>query len=102
MSVLLWNVRGINLSTRQSDFRKILYSINPSIVCLVETKVKRQNSQRIEDIILLDWLYANNYDSNPTGRIWVMWNALSWTCTIQQSTNQVITLDAVNKGGFHC
>src|SRR4051812_33330813 len=99
MSIILWNVRGLNQTSRLSDFKSLIYSHQPSLICLVETKIKAQNSDRIISCLPSDWSYLNNYDHDTHGRIWIVWHFHTWSCTLVSSSDQFITLRATNKGG---
>ena len=101
MSIILWNVRGLNHS-RISDVKFLLQSHQPSIVCLIETKVKTHNSHRITNFLPADWSSINNYDHDSHGRIWVLWNFNTWSCSLISSSDQYIIVRAPNKGGFDC
>ena len=47
MTILLWNVRGLNLKERRRDVIDHITKLEPSMVGLVETKVKEHKSYRI-------------------------------------------------------
>src|SRR5438270_13005937 len=102
MSILFWNVRGINKYPRVNDFLTIKGIHRPSIVCLVETKVKEENSSRLLNYFPSDWNSINNYTCDPHGRIWIFLDTKSWNCSMEQSSAQHITLSAINKGGLCC
>ena len=47
MGILVWNVRGLNTKERRKDVRDHVHKFYPSIVGLVETKVKPEKAFRI-------------------------------------------------------
>src|SRR4051812_36228281 len=102
MSVILWNVRGLNHCSRISDFKVLLHSYQPSLIFLVETKIKEHNSNRILSCLPAEWSSLNNYDHDSHGRIWIFWHFHTWNCSLVSSSDQFITLRATNKGGFDC
>src|SRR4051812_19549403 len=102
MSILFWNVRGINKGPRLKDYLSITASNNPSMVCLVETKIKEINSHRILAYIPSDWHSLSNYSSDPRGGIWVFWDTKYWNCSMVHASAQYITIKAINQGGLCC
>ena len=51
MTILIWNVRGLNKLAKM--LMNMFFKISPSFIGLVETKVKLHNSQRITSCIPL-------------------------------------------------
>src|SRR3954469_731835 len=102
MTILFWNVRGLNRGPRIRDYIHLSSTYKPSIVGLVETKIKEINSSRILCHIPNDWESLNNYSSDPHGRIWIIWDARVWSCNMIQGSSQHITISAINQGGFRC
>jgi len=60
MSILVWNVRGLNLKERR-DVIGHTYKYSPPIVGLLETKVKENKSFRILKCLPYGWSHLNNY-----------------------------------------
>ncbi|KAF5179239.1 hypothetical protein FRX31_031173, partial [Thalictrum thalictroides] len=52
----------------EADGKKI------SLLVLVETKVRQCNAARIMKNCSANWSSMDNYDQDPSGRIWVMWD----------------------------
>src|SRR4051812_35732578 len=102
MSILFWNVRGINRTPRVKDLLSIISLKKPSMICLIETKIKELNSHRIMAHIPSDWHHLNNYSNDPGGRILIFWDTNSWNCTLVHSSAQYITIEAINQGGLSC
>ena len=44
-------------------------------MCLLETKVKEINAQRIQNAIDPGWNFVHNYQSHRLGRIWLCWDS---------------------------
>ena len=49
MTVIVWNVKGFNDPLKQKGVMARIKSINAKVVCLLETKVKENNSRSIID-----------------------------------------------------
>ena len=61
MSILIRNVRGLNKERRQ-DLKEHLAKYTPSILVLVEIKVKPNQEHRILRCIPPYWFFTNNYE----------------------------------------
>jgi exonuclease III len=48
MKFLIWNITGLNKPFKQKEIVKMIRRLKLSIVCLVETRVKQENSLRIK------------------------------------------------------
>jgi len=100
MSMLIWNVRGLNKIIRRKDVKKHIQNLHPSVVGLIETKVKPSKSHRISKCIPPTWSFCNNYSYSNRGRIWVAWDTNIWAPSFQLVSLQQITLQLKNKGGL--
>src|SRR4051812_1021331 len=98
MSILFWNVRGINNSSRLRDYLSLVAAHRPSLICLVETKIKEHHSSRITDCIPSGWKSLNNYSADPSGRIWFLWDTKAWDCSSVEISGQHLTVTALNMG----
>ena len=74
MTVIVWNVRGFNDPLKQKRVIARIRSINAKVVCLLETKVKENNSRSIIDHHFQGWGWLHNYSEAYNGRIWVLWH----------------------------
>jgi len=74
MSIFAWNVRGLNKKERRRDVIQHISKYNPSLVALVETKVKQCKQNRVIKCLPQGWAFCNNYSSSLLGRIWIGWN----------------------------
>lgn len=100
MTLLFWNVRGMNKRSRRRDIKNHISKFHPTVIGLIETKVRSHKSYRITDCIPNTWSYCNNYAYSPRGRIWVTWNEAIWAGTVLHVSLQHITIQLNNKGGL--
>ena len=100
MSILCWNVRGVNKGVRRCDVCDFIQKYSLFIVVLVDTKVKLKYSQRIISCIPPGWGSTHNSLVSDTGRIWIFWNQQVWSCTELSNTKQQISLLALNQAGL--
>jgi len=96
----MWNVGGLNKKERRRDVIHHLSNHQPSLVALVETKVKECKAKRVENTLHHWWGSCNNYDHSNLGRIWVGWNKNVWDCQVVNSSYQHVTIQANNFGGL--
>ena len=73
MQILVWNVRGFNNPLKQREVVGRVRRLNVSIVCLLETRVKRLKMQKIVDKQFQGWKLYHNYSEALNGRIWLLW-----------------------------
>ena len=73
MSILVWNIRGMNKKERRQDVKDHIYKFKPSIIGLVETKVRRHKASRVLKCWPQGWGHTNNYAFSNNGRIWAFW-----------------------------
>lgn len=100
MTMLFWNVRGMNMKSRRKDIKNHIKSLYPSVVGLIETKVKSHKAARISKCIPSTWPYCNNYSCSNKGRIWLTWDDSVWTGYVISVTLQQISVTLENKGGL--
>ena len=60
MSMVIWNVRGFNKESRRQDVLNHIQHHSPSLVALVETKVKIENLPRLSNCVPLSWKSCHN------------------------------------------
>ena len=70
---LFWDVRGMNKRYKQKEI-KLLLQNKVSLAGLVETRVKRNNVRSVMQGIAPGWKALHNYEDNPNGRIWLIWD----------------------------
>ena len=61
---------------------------SPSLVGLMETKVKLQNAVRINSCMPQAWASCNNCQFSNNGRLSVFWNHSIWSCTELAKSSQ--------------
>lgn len=59
---------------KQREVRRFIQEHRLSFCGLVETKVKEENKTRVMNNIDRTWSVLGNYESSPSGRVWVCWN----------------------------
>ena len=75
MSGFSWNVRGLNKSSKHSVIKRWIEEQHFQFGCLLETRVREDNSLRLSAGLFRDWSVLTNYEYNPRGRIWVLWRS---------------------------
>lgn len=87
MTILCWNVRGLNKPNKHDDFLAFLYKIKPGLVGLLETKVKAENVDRIYTKLFDGWeSFINNmhhpllgecgFAGNLVPTLWKFWRVM--------------------------
>ncbi|XP_038998866.1 uncharacterized protein LOC120124224 [Hibiscus syriacus] len=73
MIVSFWNVRGINNPLKQAKVLKRLDSCEVDVICLMESRIRRDNSAKFSTVFSADWNLVENYDCVDGGRLWIIW-----------------------------
>jgi exonuclease III len=85
MKVLIWNIRCNNKPLKQKEVRKMVARLKISIICLVETRVQKENIIKIRDNMLAGWEILHNCNDHWLGKIWICWDLdfllLQWIYT---------------------
>lgn len=91
VSIAAWNIRGVNTLVKQVEVQNLLRENRISILGLLETRVKEENSEKVAKKIS-DWNVSCNYPEAYNGRIWVFWNP------------RVVEMELLSKGEqfMHC
>ena len=97
MSILIRNVRGLNKDGREKDVCDHIQKLSPSIVALVETKVKLSKLISIKTCVPKSWMSCNNFHLSFKGRIWISWNPIVWSCSVIAISSQHITISVKNQ-----
>lgn len=101
MSLGLWNVRGLNNSTRKNEVKNFLKKNKINLLALMETKVRSINFEHINKIMGRDFkTITNACIVDGPDRIWVCWNTNLWDVTILKLHDQYIHTKAKNTGGL--
>ncbi|XP_021739773.1 uncharacterized protein LOC110706185 [Chenopodium quinoa] len=75
MIVTVWNVRGLNDPWKVADVRQLLNKTKTDVICLLETKVKKQNCVSLQKKIGFTLTWVCNYIASGKGRIWLGWKS---------------------------
>ena len=57
-----WNIRGLNDSLKQKEMSAFVRVHYLSVVCILETRVRASNKDKIFTSILPGWGLLHNYD----------------------------------------
>lgn len=68
-----WNIHGLNKGPKQLAVRNFISTAELDLLCIVETKVKKDNWHGISRAVFLNWEAMNNYSNPDSGRIWIGW-----------------------------
>ena len=71
--LLCWNVRGLNGLHKQKEVKKFIQSNKIGLVCLVETKIKKDQFGSIYNNMFSGWCVSSNFSASIGGRILVCW-----------------------------
>lgn len=72
--MIVWNIRGLNKAVKFCEIDSHLTELNVSVAALLETRVKKDNKDRVRKRLGRNWCYLDNYDKHDNGRIWALWN----------------------------
>ena len=65
-------------------------SFKIQIVCLLEARVKENNSQAIIARHFQGWKWLHNYSSAYNGKIWILWNDQQQVDLVDTSAQSII------------
>ena len=85
-----WNIRGLNDPLKQREVRSFIESQTLDFVCILETRVRASNKDRIFTTILPGWRMFHNYDHALLGRIWICGNPDKVSNDVIHSMDQAI------------
>ena len=74
MSILAWNVRGLNGPKRWSDVFNVINNNRPAVVGLLETKIHKNNMVKFDYLIPQFWTKIDNLSHVSKCRILVLVN----------------------------
>ena len=69
-----WNIRGLNDPLKQKKVRSFVMSNELDFVCILETRLRVSNKDRIFNSLLPGWRLFHNYDHALLGRTWICGN----------------------------
>lgn len=64
-----WNVRGLNDPIKLSEVKNFINKNNIQIIALISTRVRVNNSAKIQKRFGSAWKWLSNYSYSPKGRI---------------------------------
>ncbi|KAJ8420395.1 hypothetical protein Cgig2_013882 [Carnegiea gigantea] len=89
-SIASWNIQGLNWPPKQEEVKIFLHAKHIGLICLLETKVKQPNVDKIAANTFPGWKWHHNFDKNPKGRIWLAWDPKVFTVSILHTTEQIL------------
>ena len=97
MSILTWNVRGLNKKERRHDIIHHISKYQPSLVALVETKVRECKSSRVVKCLPKGWSHCNSHKlfKSRQDMAWMESTCLGLYC-------HVFFLPTENHSSFKC
>ena len=63
MKLATWNIRGLNDSAKHTEIRKIIFDNQLDLLCIIETKVKLCNVDRLKEACMRQWGLIYNIPS---------------------------------------
>ncbi|XP_058776937.1 uncharacterized protein LOC131651282 [Vicia villosa] len=97
--IVSWNTRGLNNIGKLKEISSHLHELRPNISILIETRVKRNNAEKVRAKLNLPGSYANNYTSYANGRIWIHWNDSNIDLKIVKRSSQYIHCGVYSNDG---
>lgn len=86
----VWNIRGLNSPIKQKEVKHLIVNNNLVLVAILETKFRDENIDKVTKFIFGEWVFTNNNDLNPKGRIWVAWNQSRVNVRVTRKLEQVV------------
>lgn len=82
MSIVAWNVRGLNKSKKQKAVRDFVFAQKSGIVCFFEHKIRSSKEKGVRERLFLEWgsFYNNEFDER--GRIWLIWDRKNYSIDV--------------------
>jgi len=77
-SIVSRNIRGLNWPNKQEDIRPFLHNNKVGLLGLLETKVKKEEDNKVAARTFPRWMWQHNSTPNIKGRIWIAWKQRSY------------------------
>lgn len=90
MSVITWNVRGLNKVYKQKEVKEFIRGNNKAVIALVEHRVKEIKATEIIKKIAPGWEWILNARTGQKGRIWVLWDPRIYIFNLSDMDEQII------------
>ena len=84
------NIRGLNDPLRPKEVRSFVVSHDLDFVCILETRVRASNKDRIFNSLLPGWRPLHNYDHALLGRIWICGNPEKVSIVVVHAMDQAM------------
>ena len=85
-----WNIRGLNDPLKQREVRSFVKSHALDFICLVQTRVRASNRDRIFSSLFPGWSLFHNYEHALLRRIWICGNPAKVSIDIIYSMDQAM------------
>ncbi|XP_039004068.1 uncharacterized protein LOC120131027 [Hibiscus syriacus] len=82
---------GINNPLKQLKVLRRFDACGVDVICVMESRIKRVNSDRFSNALAGDWNFAENYDFVEGGRLWIFWRK-HLLFTVLRCCDQAITI----------
>ena len=87
---MVWNIRGLTHPLKQREVRKMVKRLDLCLVCLVETRVRLENTLEVRGSLLPGWEFYFCCSANGLGKIWLFWKKEVLDPHIYQKLPQVL------------
>lgn len=89
MTILIWNVRGLNRPSMQAEIRTKIQKMKLDLVILLETRVKQTSYHSVSSSVVPNgWMESSNMNDGSSARIWILWNPRVTQVTISSKSAQ--------------
>jgi hypothetical protein len=89
----VWNIRGLNDLVNQRKVRSFVKRINVYLICLIETSMKVEKTEKIKENVVQGWGFLNNYEIHQLGRIGICWNKDVMDVNLLKKHDQAISCE---------
>ena len=89
-NLVSWNIRGLNWPNKQEEVKIFQCTNKVGLLGLLETKIKLSKVDSIGQRMFPNWRWHYNFQNNPKGRIWLLWNPTYYSVEILATTDQLI------------
>lgn len=72
--IVAWNVRALNNAGKCRDIWVCLNKMKPTLVILLETRVKSNKVDTIRNKLGKKWMVVDNYTKHDNRKIWILWD----------------------------
>lgn len=94
-NICFWNIRGLNLPSKQSEVKFFIHSKNIQLMCLSETKLDLSLTSKAMSFISPRLEFDHNLADVAFGRLLTLWNPQFYCLTKLSSSDQYIHFKCV-------